>query len=524
MDKPTPSNPEPDNTDSYNAGSKQPEQEPLRLQLHPISWLFIIFEMVKNFFVPILLALLAGGSDSYEFIGAVFVLPAIVFAIVQYAVYRYQLQPGEIVIREGVLFKNVRHVQYRRIQNLNLTRNPLHRLLGVAQLELESASGGKPEAVMRVLSMAAVTEIRQKIEQAKQTAMTELESGIAQAEESKVTEPVILSLSILELIKAGLISNKGMVVVAFAFGILGQTRTLDRFFDRLEVWLEPILPQVDWGMAHPLSVVILIFLGLISFVVFIRVLSIIFMLVTYFGFTLKHKGQSLFMQYGLLTQTQATVPKQRIQMLSVAESPLHRLFDRIAIRAATAGGNVNQHQQKNAARWIAPLIAKQRAQWFIGQIQPQWDLHVQQWQGVAWRGWRRIFRRDLFILSGAVLALWFPVQLWALLVYGLVPISWLHARRSVQAMRYGFSQNTLVYRSGWLMRQQSYIPIDKIQSLQRKDGPFDRFNNMATIVVDVAGLDLNRHTVMIRFLESEQADQLLDELYQRVSKTDFVWR
>ena len=53
-------------------------------RLHPMSWLFIIIEFIKHFFVPLLVAFFAGGGDSYETLAAVFVIPGVLFAIIQY--------------------------------------------------------------------------------------------------------------------------------------------------------------------------------------------------------------------------------------------------------------------------------------------------------------------------------------------------------------------------------------------------------------------------------------------------------
>ncbi|WMS89194.1 PH domain-containing protein [Pleionea litopenaei] len=534
MNQPTPNNSTDQRPDSFEGPTHESEKTSSDLptaerKLHPMSWLFIVIAMVKSFFVPVLIALVAGGSDSYELIGGIVVVPAILFAIVQYVVYRYHLQPNEIVIREGVLFKNIRHVKYDRIQNVNLSRNPLHRLLGVAELELESASGGKPEATMRVVAMSAVEEMNEYIRAAKQKE-TSLSSAASKKEEPQTNHDEslghsILQLDILELVKAGIISNKGMVVVAFAFGILGQTRTLEKFFNKVEDWLNPWMEQISWGLDHPVMVTLMIFFGAIAFFVAIRVLSIIFMIVTYFGFDLQRQTGQLKLKFGLLTQRHATIPLQRIQMLSIVEGVLHRWFNRVAIRIATAGGNVNhQQQQENSARWLAPILATEDTESFIADVQPHISQTTDQWHGVAQRGWLRLLRLYSGILIILIGLSWFKFQYWSLLGFALLPFIILYSRKTVAAMRYGFTKDTLVYKSGWLTRYHSFIPLNKIQNIQRIETFFDRRNRMAKIQVDVAGLDLSRHTVSIRFLDQQQADELLAELYQRVCNTQFVWR
>ncbi|NVJ59595.1 MAG: PH domain-containing protein [Gammaproteobacteria bacterium] len=517
------------------------------LRLHPMSWLFIVIEFVKSFFIPILIAIFAGGGDNFEFIGTFFVIPAVGFAIIQYWVYRYSLEENEIVIKEGVFVKNVRHVKYERIQNLNLSRNPLHRILGVAQLELESASGGKAEAVMRVISLSAVEQIRAKILSAKAAAESSNddkesisqndqtsgffdEKGSVEESSSFIKDnsqqKELLQLPLIELVKAGLISNKGMVVVAFAFGILGQTRTLDKFFERLEDYINPWFDSVDIDFSHPLGIFAGILFGVIAFVIFIRTLSIIFMVVTYYGFKLINHSDKLAASYGLITQIHATVPQQRIQLISMSENILHRYFERAAIRVATAGGNANssQGEQKKVFRWVAPIIERSKVDEFCMQLQPSIDYEVKQWQPVAQRAWRRLTRIYCLVLLLVSVPLAFQFHWWTFSLAALVPLIILYSKKTVANMRYGWTSNALIYESGWLIKHRTIVPLTKIQSVEFNQGFFDRRNNMANVAVDVAGLDLGRHLVSVRFLDTHIAQKLIDDLYDRVSHTQYTWK
>ena len=132
-------------------------------RLHPLSWLFTAARFAKGFLVPALLFLLASGGAGYELWGALFVGPVIAAAVVQYRVYRYRLAADEMIVRDGVLTRTERRIPYRRIQNIDLVQNPLHRLFGVALVRVETASGARPEAVMRVLSLDAAAEMRARV-------------------------------------------------------------------------------------------------------------------------------------------------------------------------------------------------------------------------------------------------------------------------------------------------------------------------------------------------------------------------
>ena len=54
----------------------------------------------------------------------------------------YELEGGALRLEEGVLARKLRAVPFDRIQQVELVRKPLHRLLGVATLRVETAGGG----------------------------------------------------------------------------------------------------------------------------------------------------------------------------------------------------------------------------------------------------------------------------------------------------------------------------------------------------------------------------------------------
>ena len=78
----------------------------------------------------------------------------VVAAVLQYFFYRFRVEADGLVIRSGVLQKSLRHIPFHRVHNVALHQSLLHRLAGVAEVRLESAGGMKPEAEMRVLSLA----------------------------------------------------------------------------------------------------------------------------------------------------------------------------------------------------------------------------------------------------------------------------------------------------------------------------------------------------------------------------------
>ena len=190
-------------------------QTPLRL--HRSSWLFALTGSVRQLILPLIALLVFGRRDDDGWFGTPFVL-AIVGAMLIRALwhqwtFRYGFGARGLVIREGLIFRNVRQIEYQRIENIDTERGPLHRLLNVAEVRVQTSTGGKPEALISVLDLGAVQEMRQRV-----FADTRPTAEAAQAPE----EPPLLHLPPMELVRYGLIDNRGMILVAAGAGLLQQ--------------------------------------------------------------------------------------------------------------------------------------------------------------------------------------------------------------------------------------------------------------------------------------------------------------
>ena len=77
--------------------------------------------------------------------------------------------------RAGI-FRSERHIPYGRIQNIDALQNVFHRLLRVAEVRVETASGGEPEATMTVLPEGALAEMRHFVFAGRQGAVADTQA------------------------------------------------------------------------------------------------------------------------------------------------------------------------------------------------------------------------------------------------------------------------------------------------------------------------------------------------------------
>lgn len=540
-------------------------------KLPPISIAFNFLDGVKNLVIPfVAFAVFSGGGLSMGFFGALFVGGALFSALLRWVAFAYELGRDELVLETGILQRNERHVPYHRIQNIDLEQNPIHRALGVAKVRLETASGGKPEAVISVLHLDAVEEMRDHVFDRDERDSDEPNRDERAAEEdarprlpaeehaekdardravaparrrSRRTaekEHQLLYNDPRDLVLLGLISNRGMLVVAAVLGLLQQTGYFDDP-DRLNRWigeipglteaLDPmalnVTPVALWGVALVLI-----------FVVLTRVLSVGWMLFKLWGFRLVRRGDDLRTEYGLFTRITATIPRHRVQLVSWHEGLLHQLFGgRASVKVETAGGGGaggdsggDQQAAGNSARlWLAPLLRRSGLGELFAEILPDADPETAEWQPVSERAALRLFRfRAVFLLAatGALVAgsawaerpLWLPLPLLLFL-----PLLYWWARRYARHTAYALTPRAILFRSGAFGRHTSVVPFAKIQVVQHRQSLFDRRWHMASVSVDTAGANLSSHRVAVPLLDVDSARRVARRLEDEACETPFRW-
>lgn len=516
-------------------------------KLHRWSWIFIAAGTVRALILPALGAVVASGGvllGRLDWLSLVFILPSLLYAFIKQRVYSYRFTDGELVVRDGLLTRNVRHISYERVHNVALVRNPIHRMFGVTTARIETAAGGKPEAVLRVLSLEAADELRRRTLGEKRMAEAVGSDGMPAG------DTPLLQVPDKELVRLGLISNRGFVVVAAVLGAASQMQWWEQDWVQEHDWLavyrsvQTRAPEWLNGLLDPGSWVGRLFIGfgvILLLLALLRLLSVVWYLVRYRGFTLTQKGDDLRAEYGLLTQVSSVIPVHRIQLVTVSSTLLHRLFGRTSVDIETAGasdassdlsGQLAASGMNTTRQWLAPITEADRAIPLVLEVLPEVDLAAVEWKPIEARAVRRIFNRFVAVVTPVT------IVLAALFTFTRVPVSGWHAlwlpllllptvrfvaSRWVRRVGYALTDRAIFFRSGWLGRQISAVRFVNMQSVSLHQTPFDHRRRMASVAVDTAGAGNMGHRIHIPYLDVDTARAVLDRLYAETRATEFRW-
>ena len=497
-------------------------------RLHPTSLAFDLISHVRSLVVPMLLGVfgVAKGDFGYMVVAAIFFVPTVAFSIIRYMSLRYQIENGELVVTKGIFFRRVRTVPLERIQNIDLVQNLFHRMFKVAEVRVETASGTEPEATLRVLSLSDVERLRTVVFERGRTKSDlsasqqiveplgehddRINDSVASERETSGTE-TLLTIPVFTLIKAGLASNRGSVLIGVLAGLYFQF-DLEKYFDLKEI--ENWIPA---GLST-LQQILFAVVGAIGLLLALRLFGVVWYILRFFGYQLTRNGNDLRISCGLFTRVSATVPRNRIQFISIHRNIFMRWMKLATIRIETAGGAAKQGQDATksvSSRWFIPAMPESEVPAIVQQLRPgqDWSEDHFDWQPLSPRAGKRMVRIACVmsvIVGVAGFALTRPWG-WIAGVVALPFFVW-HALKKGKAMRYARTEDGVVYRSGVLTHKTSVTFFEKIQTLEVSQTPFDKRWGMATLTVDTAGAGPADHQIDIPYLTQEFANAEYDHL------------
>jgi len=436
---------------------------------------------------------LATGVGSIPFVGAtgplffvaalgVLVLAVLGYEAAYYRRYEYELTADSFDIQSGVFARRNREIPLRRIQNVDISRNVLQRILGVAAVDLETAGGSETEASVRYVDYEEAKRLQREIPRLKRGAERE---GDADGEDGEPTGPPrerLFALSDRELALVGALSFDARVPGVLLVLASGSVPIVSGY-----------LPTGDgpFGAAGLLAVGLAAAIALVLVVALVSwVAGAAAAVVNYYGFRLDRVGDELQYERGLLQRYDGSIPVDKIQALTITDTPLKRYFGYATLDIETAGYAPGQGSGGSGGREsIVPLATRDRTDRLANEVERFGEPAFE-------RPPRRVRRRYAvrYLLALAVLTgvLWgvgtfiaSPIP-WYLPAVGLpaVPVA---AHYKWKHRGYWLGPNHVVTRNGVFSRQTKVVPYYRIQTLIDSRSPFQRRWGIATLVVDTAG-------------------------------------
>ncbi len=409
--------------------------------------------------------------------------------------YDFYIEEGDIKITSGVITKNKLDIPVRRVQNVDINRNIVHRIFDIAELRIETAGGTSAEASLRFLELDDAEELRNEIrklkDRRKSSNKQEQDSG---REDYVLTDRNLIMLSLLgqaplTVVTASLLFTASIV----ALTILTQTTS-----------------QIVAGL-------ILTVLGVPILTGIITLFASISTFTKYYDFSVGRKNDAIEYEMGLINRKGGTIPKEKIQTLVIDENFIERHLGYATLKIETAGADTEE--QINTSTAVIPFDTRENIINYaekIGEFQTREFKHIDQ------KAKTRYFRR--YLLISAISAL--PVL--GLLIFGvnpaiiLIPLTLALVAKKASELKwknigYFGGENNVFIRRGFWNRKTYVVPYFRVQNLVKSESIFQRRWEQATITIDTAGSIWTNPRIID--MDTEQASKTRNKLFERFQQS-----
>ncbi len=410
-----------------------------------------------------------------------------------YKRYRYNRTTDSLDINSGVLSRTSREIPLRRIQNVDIKQNIIHRFMGISELNIETAGGSTSEVNLRYIDEDEALKIQRWIRTNKNREKQETES----------TERTndIYEISPRELFYLSFFSIDLRLIAAATFII--------SFIQPIEL---EIYRRLGLIIASAVFISLVILLGLLALLWMIGIATTI---TRYYDFTLQKSATSLEYQRGLLNRYTGSIPMDKIQSITIRENPLMRFFNYASLNVETAGYSPNQSRQQGSEVAV-PLATREKVMDISNQIK---TIEEGEFTRPPRRARRRYIMRYLLIITFITSILYLSSYLteYQLLWYLpllMIPITPAAAHLKWLNRGYIKGEKYIATRNGFWNRKTQLVPYYRLQTLSMSSTILQKRWGISTVTIDTAGsYGFVSNDAKAIDIDTDEADKLRTGIY-----------
>ncbi|TMR08773.1 hypothetical protein ETD85_62000, partial [Nonomuraea zeae] len=404
--------------------------------------------MLPSLLLPLVGVLFVGGfsARSYGW-AAAGVIGTVVFAVVRWVTFTYEIVGDRLETKRSLISRSIRTIPLERIRGVDVSTPPMHRLLGLAILKIDTgASGSDEEAKLDGVTLAEAERLKSVL--LRRSARPE-ERVPDVAATGPVERPIIV-VPRRWLLYGPLSGAYLLTPFALAGGAVGLAF---QWGDELGFGRDAAWTAGEWLWRHPylllivalLLVVAMPFVGGLMYAVF------------NWDFTLKRRDGYLVAERGLINRRSVSLESERVRGYEIVDGLVERWAGVVRVWAIVTGLGDSQTRGQ-----LLPDVPRTVAFQVTGEAVGPYRAALRAHPPIARN--RRLFRA---VFPWAALALVSAVAAWAtgtMLWWIFLVLALLLAGAGVPlgldryaSLGHGYDGVRLAVRSGSLRRSQAVV-------------------------------------------------------------------
>ena len=465
----------------YPGQERGPWQGPGRAaqRLSPKVLLIDPVRTLPSLLLPLVGVLFVGGfsARSYAF-AATGVIAAVVFSVVKWATFTYEIAGDRLETKRSLISRSIRTIPLERIRGVDISTPPMHRLLGLAVLKIDTgASGDEEEAKLAGVTLEEAERLKAVL--LRRAAPPAPGAVQAQAHEpAPPAERTIISVPRRWLLYGPLSGAYLLTPFAFAGGAVGLAF---QWGDELGFGRDAAWSAGQWLWEHPylllavaaLLVVAMPFAGGLMYAVF------------NWDFRLMRRAGYLVAERGLINRRSVSLESRRVRGYEIVDGLAERWAGVVRVWAIVTGlGDSETRGQllPDVPREVAFQVAGDAIGPYRGDLRPHPPVARQ----------RRLFRAIAPWAAAALASVagvwltgtmiwWVVLVLTVLLAVAGVPLG----LDRYASLGHGYDGRRLSVRSGSLRRAQAVVERRAVVGWRLRQTWFQRRAGVLTLIAGV---------------------------------------
>ncbi|MCK2217575.1 PH domain-containing protein [Actinomadura sp. ATCC 31491] len=449
---------------------------PVPLRLSPKVLLIDPVRMLPSLLLPLVGVLFAGGFSPRSYAWAAFgVVGTVLFAVIRWATFTYQIAGDRLETKRAFISRSVRTIPLERIRGVDVSTPPMHRLLGLAVLKIDTgASGGKEEAELDGVTLTEAERLKAVL---LRRAATPARAAAGPVPHAAVERP-IARVPKRWLLYGPLSGAYLLTPFALAGGAVGLAF---QWGDELGFGQDAAWHAGQWLWERPYLLLIAAVLLVLAMPVLGGVMYVIFN----WDFVLKRRDGYLVAERGLVNRRSVSLESQRVRGYELVDGLAERWAGVVRAWAIVTGlGDSRTRGQ------LLPDVPRPFALAVTGEAVGPYDAVLRSHPPVARN--RRLFRAVfpwavVTLLSGVAAVTTGMMLWWVLFVVALllacagVPLG----LDRYASLGHGYDGVRLSVRSGSLRRAQAVVERRAVVGWRLRQTWFQRRAGVLTLIAGV---------------------------------------
>ena len=420
----------------------------------------------------------------------------------------YSLDDVKLTVEMGLFVKNRIEVPLANILNIDMAQPLLYQIFDVVELRIENANAAAVENQLENLSMVfkkdQAVEIRNLM--LKRENVIEKADAQFQQENGRYDNLPVKAADFTEVFLLGLLKIEGITIINIAIIFLMIVPYAEELFNTF---------NINMGVS---TIGTVIAVGILLAVV----ASLVITSVKYIDFTIKDRGNSLFVQYGLLNKKTHTILKEKVSGVAFKQPPFMRIFGIGYVEIYAIGyGTVNVQEDTAEISMMYPLVKKDEFKEFVKEFLPEFYMETEPMKAEK-KSLPYFFAKFTILIPIAISTISILLSIFTetfpefntvgcgiLICIGMFPI--ITALLEYKNTAVGLSDKEILLCNGTLTRSEVHIRKVNIEYVEESASKFKQKRNLTNLEVGFLA-PMGESMESVRNIPADTAEKIKDSL------------